>query len=169
LKAIKWLDNYFEEAVLVLLLGVICVVMMLQIIMRYIVGSSLGWAEELCRYCFVFSGFMALSFCTKHNTNIRMDSIPLLMPKTLGKAVFLLTDFIMMVFYSYFFFKSFELISVTKATGAFSAALKLPYYILYTSLMMGFGLAAIRMVQKMVKSAIASKSKKNNKRGNVII
>ena len=57
-KVISWLDYNLEEVILLVLLGIISVTMMLQIIMRYLFSSPLSWVEELCRYCFVYSGMI---------------------------------------------------------------------------------------------------------------
>lgn len=50
MKVIKWLDKHFEEFFLVLILVSIVLVMLYQIIRRYIFNSSLTWSEEFCRY-----------------------------------------------------------------------------------------------------------------------
>ena len=46
MRFLKWLDEHFEEYILSGLLVVISVVMMLQVIMRYVFNASLSWAEE---------------------------------------------------------------------------------------------------------------------------
>ena len=43
LKLIKWLDEHFEESLLMLLLLFLNIVVMYSVIMRYFVGSALSW------------------------------------------------------------------------------------------------------------------------------
>lgn len=64
MKTLKFLDKHLEEFIMVLLLSSIVVIMLFQIIRRYIFNDSLSWSEEFCRYCFIW---MCLShFHTAH-------------------------------------------------------------------------------------------------------
>ena len=49
MKALKFLDKHFEEIIMVLSLSCIIVVMLLQIVRRYVFNYSLTWSEEFCR------------------------------------------------------------------------------------------------------------------------
>ena len=68
MKILKWLDEHFEEYILSGLLIVIAVVMMLQVIMRYVFNASLSWAEEASRYAFVWSALVSIGYSIKENS-----------------------------------------------------------------------------------------------------
>ena len=53
MKVIKFLDRRLEEVILVLLLSCIVVIMLCQIVCRYVLNDSLSWSEEFCRYCYI--------------------------------------------------------------------------------------------------------------------
>ena len=56
MKVVKWLDEHMEEFLLVILLVVIACVSLLQVIIRKIPWiPSLTWAEEFCRFCWIWS------------------------------------------------------------------------------------------------------------------
>ena len=57
MKFLKKLDESFEEWLMVGLLVAIGIVMILQVVMRYIFKSPLAWAEEICKYMFVWTVF----------------------------------------------------------------------------------------------------------------
>ena len=44
-KAIHWLDEYFEEFLMVLFLAAMTIIMGIQVFSRYILGISLSWSE----------------------------------------------------------------------------------------------------------------------------
>lgn len=48
MKVIKFLDRRLEEVILVLLLSCIVVIMLCQIVCRYVLNDSLSWSEEFC-------------------------------------------------------------------------------------------------------------------------
>ena len=54
MKTLKFLDKHLEEFIMVLLLSSIVVIMLFQIIRRYIFNDSLSWSEEFCLYCFIW-------------------------------------------------------------------------------------------------------------------
>lgn len=68
MQVIRWLDAHFEETIMVFLVSALTIVMMLQVILRYIFNAPLYWAEEFCSYCLVWSTFVSLGFCTRQNT-----------------------------------------------------------------------------------------------------
>ncbi|WP_434309353.1 TRAP transporter small permease [Hominifimenecus sp. rT4P-3] len=148
-KLIKWLDDHLEEALMVFLLGVICIVMMLQVIMRYFIQSPLSWAEELCRYCFIYSGLIGVAFCAKKDTLLRMDALILLLPEKARKLWGKILDVFLLALFGFLFIKSTSLLEATAKQGQFSPALHLPYYVLYFSLTLGLGLASLRLAQKL--------------------
>ena len=50
MKAIKWLDDHFEEVLLVILLVLISVVSLLQVVFKKMpMLTPLTWSDEFCR------------------------------------------------------------------------------------------------------------------------
>lgn len=74
MKIIKWLDDNFEEFILVILLLAMTLIMGIQVFTRYLLGNSLAWSEEITRYLFIWSGFISVSYCTKKCISIGMSS-----------------------------------------------------------------------------------------------
>ena len=65
MKVLRWLDQYLEEALLLIMLCAMTLVMGVQVAARYVLGSSLSWSEEITRFLFIVSGFISASFCIK--------------------------------------------------------------------------------------------------------
>ena len=56
MKVLKWLDEHFEETLLVICLVLIACVCLVQVIIRNIPWiPSLQWAEEFCRFAWIWS------------------------------------------------------------------------------------------------------------------
>ena len=60
MKVIKWIYAHAEEVILCILLTAIVLFSGAQVVSRYVFGNSLTWSEELCRYLYVWSGFMTV-------------------------------------------------------------------------------------------------------------
>jgi TRAP-type C4-dicarboxylate transport system permease small subunit len=74
MKLIRWLNRYAEESMMVFLLSVMVVIIAAQVGMRFILGSSIGWSEELARYCFIWLVFIGISYGVKKQRHIRIDA-----------------------------------------------------------------------------------------------
>ena len=72
MKALRWLDEHFEQAILTMLLSLIVLIMLLQVIMRYVFNNSLSWPEELSRILFVWFTFIGLSYATAKQSHVKM-------------------------------------------------------------------------------------------------
>ena len=146
-KIFKWLDNYLEECVLVIFLMLICIVMILQIIMRSVFNSALTWPEEFSRYCFVISAMLATGYCIRKGKMLRIDIVINLFP---AKFAFILDIFSSVLAFAFCCIMIRPAYTIT--AGAFrisqvSPAMELPVWILYASAPLGFIVGALRSVQ----------------------
>ena len=134
-KAIHWLDEYFEEFLMVLFLAAMTIIMGIQVFSRYILGISLSWSEEITRYLFIWSAFLSVSLCTKKCISIKIDQFIQLFPKR-GKSLFKLLNltiefifFVYLIPFSFIYFPFIQLFinsSILHSLGA--------YYLQYTLL-----------------------------------
>lgn len=148
MKVLKWLDEHFEEYVLSGLLVVISVVMMLQVIMRYVFNSSLSWAEEASRYAFVWSALVSIGYSIKENSILKVDTLIEMLPTGLKHLLIMLINSIVTLFFGYLFISSIPAVQRVIMTGQTSPALKIPLAWIYFAAIAGFFLATVRSIQK---------------------
>ena len=155
-KLLKWLDEHFEETLMMGLIAVIVVVMGAQVFMRYAVGMSLPWPEELGRYCFVWFAFLGMSYSIRHNLNMRIDTLPAFFPALL-KPFTLIADVVYFVFCIIMINPGLIAIQRLIASNQHSPAMHLPIWIVYLALLTGLCLSILRLLQKYVLLLINSK------------
>lgn len=126
--------------------------MLLQIIMRYVFRTPLDWAEELCRQCFIYSGLIGIAFCSKKNILIRMDALILAFPEKIRKVWLIIVDLVLIVFFACLFYQSILLVRLSMVQKQSTPALKIPSTVTYFSLVLGFGLATVRILQNLIRS-----------------
>jgi len=148
---IKWIDQHLEEFILGVLLVLIACVMLLQVIMRYVVGASLSWAEEFCRYLFVWSSLLSIGYSIRKRTILRVDSLIEALPLSIKKAFKIATEVVVLVFFLYLFIKSIPVVDMILESGQVSPAMEIPMYFVYLSAVVGFLLAVIRTIQSLVQ------------------
>lgn len=150
MRIVKWLDEHFEETLLVFFLILISFVMLAQIIMRYMLNSSLTWAEEFCRYCYVWTAFLSLGYCAKMDNMLRVGVLLDLFPKRLRALLFIIAQIITVGFFGVFAYHSISVISIIKQMGQTSTAMGWPTYIVYYCTFIGFALGFLRGLQRLV-------------------
>lgn len=63
-----------------LCMALIVVIMIAQVFARYVVGDSLIWAEELCRYLLIWQTFLVLGLAYSRGEFITLDFLPSALP-----------------------------------------------------------------------------------------
>lgn len=164
---LKWLDENLEKLILSLLITAIILIMLLQIVMRYLFNNSLSWTEEFCRYCYIYVMFIGMSFAIKESSNLRVDVIVEMLPIGLRKIIMALVDLLVFMLLCLMFFSSIATVGSAYKIGNYSAGLKMPLYIIYCSVPIGFGLSIFRHVELCVKKVC--RLRKSNNMGEEIL
>lgn len=146
-KVAAYLEENLEEIIMVTLLAALSMVMITQVVARYVFKSGFVWAEEFCRYCFVYSGMFSAGYCIRKNVSIRVDALYGFFPKALRVVIDYTGKILITLVYAYLAYGSIKLISTTTSV---STAMQLPMKYVYASIPLGFGLGAVRGVQDLV-------------------
>lgn len=149
MKLLKWLDQRLEETLMMIMLTVICVVMGISVVSRYVLNDALSWAEEISRYMFVWSAFLSASLCLKKRSSIKIDMLILALGKHIQRALLILGDIIMIAFFAYMLKGAITVTMSIFETNQTSPALLLPMYLVYGSTVVGFALSLIRLLQRL--------------------
>lgn len=150
MKLLRWLDENFEESLLIILLIAMTLIMGIQVCSRYIFNASLSWSEELTRYLFIWSAFISISYCIKKWISIKIDQIINLLPQRLYIVFQLILNIILFVFFLCLSYHALKYLQMSIASAQKSPALNLPMYVVQVAPLVGFSLAAIRSFQQIV-------------------
>lgn len=150
-RILKFLDDHLEEAILVVLLGSMSIIIGIQVFMRYVMQASLSWSEEIARYLFIWLAYIGISYGVKLNKHIKVEAFIMLLPKSAKKYATLLSDLIFLMFSIIIIFKGIETSSRILKIGQFSPALGIPMGLIYLAAPVGFSLASVRLIQKIVR------------------
>jgi TRAP-type C4-dicarboxylate transport system permease small subunit len=154
MKVVKWLDEHFEEALLIFLLAMISIVELMQVVCRNIpVIPSLTWAEELCRFLWIATVFLSLPFTIRTATTLRVTALVDVMPWKVHNVMNILIDVFNCVVLAILGYYSITAFQGVLNTGELSPAMQLPMWIMYTIVVFGFILGAIRAAQMAVIDA----------------
>lgn len=143
----KFIDDHFEEMVIVMLLSVMTVAIFYQVIMRYLFNKAPSWTEELTRYAFIWCAYFGVSLGVKRNAHISvMAVIDLLSPKN-RKKMYMIANVIFLAFSVIILKLGVETTMSIAKLGRKSAALEIPMWIVYAALPVGFTFIILRLIQ----------------------
>lgn len=148
MKVIKWLDQHFEEAILVFLLVVIACIELLQVVARNVpFVPSLTWAEELCRFAWIATVFLSLPFTIRKGSMLRVSVLIDALPWKLHNALNIMVDVITFAMMALLANNAVAVMFRIYASGETSPAMLWPMWIMYLVVVAGFALGAVRSVQ----------------------
>lgn len=150
MKLIRWLDKHFEETLMIILLVIVTVVMIAQVLLRYIFDSPLYWAEEFCRYGLVWSTFVSIGYCIRYQINLHVDLLDKIMPKILRTVVQYFIKLACLAFYVVVFYGAWKYHEQSVSAGQKSAAMQVPIYLLQIVIVPGSFMGVIRQIQDIV-------------------
>lgn len=146
---IKWLDKHFEETLLIILLVLICFVELVQVIVRNIPFiPALTWAEEFCRFCWIWSVFLSLPYTIRKGSMLRVSVLLDLFPAKARSAINVMVDLITATTMGFLGIHSVSVIQRILKSAELSPAMKWPMWIVYSIMLLGFFLSVLRGVQQ---------------------
>lgn len=157
MKVVRWLDKNFELVLMAVLLVVMTGIMFLQVIMRYVLNNSLSWAEEACRYLFVWFTCFSLGYCVAYKNHLRIDILDNIVPRMTKNTLAVISTVLQAFFAVMLIVGGPELIMRATRNGQTSISMHMPMQYLYVSLLVGAILMVIRIIETTVKSLIEMK------------
>ena len=153
MKVLRWLDEYLEEAIMVVLLVCMVCIMGLQVVMRYVFNQSLSWSEELTQYMFVWTTFISVSYCVKKRISIKIEQIINALPQPGQTGLRLFRHALVFVFCIVMIPYAVTYVQQAIDSEATSAALGIPMYFIQSAPLVGFILLTVRVVQAFWREA----------------
>lgn len=147
----NWLEENFEELILVLLLFAMAIIMGVQVFSRYALRSSLVWSEELTRYMFIWSGFLSIAYCARKKLGLRVDLLVTYVPKPVGFVMTVLALLLEAALFIYLLPFAYRIMLLAVDTGRLSPAMQVPMWMMQSAPFVGFGLAALRIIQRIYR------------------
>lgn len=165
MKVLKWLDEYFEEAILFIMLCAMVIIMGIQVTARYVFSSSLSWSEEITRFMFIGSGFISASFCIKRGVSVKIDQLVNLLPGNGVHYMRLISYTIELLLFSYLIPFAWKYVKSGMESGQLSPACGIPMYLIQSFTVVSFILCVIRLIQKWLERVQIIMDVKGKKEG----
>lgn len=134
----------FENFIVLVFLGMMFVILLFQIILRYFFNHPLIWSEELARYLFVWVAFIGASFGVRDSSHIKLTVIFNFFSKKLRTVISASTNIVCILFFIYLIPDSIRLAADQFSVA--SSAIGLPMGLVFLAVPVGFVLMSIRLL-----------------------
>ncbi len=144
--------NSLEAHILAFSLAFTTLLIFVQVCLRYIFNNSLPWSEELARYIFIWQIWLGTSVAMKEKEHICLD---MLNNKLQGKAklaLALLANVLMLLFCAFLAKYGWDLVHSMMTRGNKSVALRIPMWIIYSSLPFSQLVVTLRVAGRIVEN-----------------
>ena len=136
--------SMIENAVIILGLSAMFLILLAQVIMRYVFSRPLTWSEEAARFIFVYVSFIGISYAYRQKGHIRMEVVVNLFPHAVRRGLEVLINLGTIALFCYMIPFSFRFIGIQ--AGVKATATHIPMSIVYTALPLGMALSCVRLL-----------------------
>jgi C4-dicarboxylate transporter DctQ subunit len=145
--------NAFEVCSLVLCVGALTALLITNFIAREFF-TSLYFAEEISEFLVIFTTFVGVSYGVRRARHIRMGAFLDMMPPFVEK-IFIIIISAVSAFVMFFMANaSFAYMMYSLQKAHVTPALKLPYWIFYVIIPIGFFMAGIQYIRTIIKNLV---------------
>jgi TRAP-type C4-dicarboxylate transport system permease small subunit len=92
------LDDNGERYAMLVFYVFICMVIVQEVLRRFVLNYSSAWAQETAQYAFIYLGYIGAAFAVKERAHIRFDILLQRLPARLHGWVYLFAEFCTLVF-----------------------------------------------------------------------
>lgn len=141
--------NRGVEIIIGILLAVMSIVIFMQVVFRYIVGSSLSWSEEFGRYLLVYLSFLGASVAVKRNSHIGIEFIVKLLPRSVAKVTEWVAKVLSLIFFLIMIVYGSKVVKVTMMQTSPAMHIKMGY--IYSAIAIGGFIMMIHLIAGSIK------------------
>ncbi|MDR3280165.1 MAG: TRAP transporter small permease [Synergistaceae bacterium] len=154
MRYLRWVWYHLEEIFLVPSLITSVTLIFVQVIMRYVIGSSLSWSEELARYLFVWQIWIGVSYSARNKSHLRITMLRDRFGPRGRLAVELAVTAVWICFAIFIAARGFDLVAQVARYKQKSSALGMPMMYAHLAVPTGCVLMTARLVENTVRDLL---------------
>ncbi len=148
---LKWLDENFEDVLCGILLVSIMSLLMIQVIVRFVIGYGVTFSEELSRFMFLYLVYFAASLVALRGGHIRVTAHLKFLPRSYQLVARAVSDVLWIGFNLVVLWQSTKLVMSMASQPMRSGAMLIDMRFVYIALPLSFALITFRILQRWVR------------------
>ncbi len=148
---LAFLNGPFIKWFVIFAYGYFFLIILIEVVMRYLFSFSTTWGEMTARYAFVYFAYIAAAEAFRHDEHIRIDFIPSFLGRNARNLLETYIDFLCIVISAFVIWYSINVMQIQILANIRMHALPLNLSIAEAALPIGWGLMVIRILQRMCR------------------
>ncbi|MCR5074130.1 MAG: TRAP transporter small permease [Clostridiales bacterium] len=151
MQRVKSVWDNLELSLCVVFFAIMFVVLLVQVVMRYVFSSGLVWIDEVAKFSFQWLIYLSLSMAMKGDEHIRVDTVLKLWPRPLRKIVPIIGNIVLLVFGIFMTYQGFIYTMNIFRQGALGSAFRIPLGWVYLAIPVGYLLMSVHLIERIVR------------------
>lgn len=149
-----WLriDSKLEHWLMAAFFSYFCIIILVEVVRRYVLGETSQWGEMTARYAFVYLVYIGVAEVAKSRDHIRIDVVPRLLGDRGRLALYVYFDFLYLVLAALVIYYSLQVVELSIKNKTVMTGFDLNVAFAQAALPLGWGLLAYRVVQRFVRT-----------------
>ncbi len=146
-KGMRTLDTVMtkiEDVITITFMIVMTTVILIGVVMRFILKMPNLYGEEISRYSMIIVAFIGISIGVRQKAHLGIDGVVNSLPAKAAKVLRVIASLVAMFAYGLLTFEAYAFVSYSKRMHQLSPAMRLPMWIVYCILLVGFAMSFIR-------------------------
>lgn len=140
------LDEW-TNVVCIAVLAVMTVVACFEVFVRYVLGQSLPWADEVPKYLMIWMTFLGASLATRRDVHVGFTGFVDWLPPRMKRWILLLSRLLVLLFLYYVIRWGF-ILTFSMGFVSVTAALQIPFFWIFLSCPLGGCLMMLQLLSK---------------------
>lgn len=142
---------YLEVTLSVTLLVAATAVLFTNVVLRYFFSAGFSWGEEFIAYCMIWATFIGAAICARKKSHVAMKLILDSLKSESSKRYYqMVLTFVAIIFCSWVVYLGIKQVYFLVEMGQKSPAMRLPMFIPYLSVPIGFLLMTVRYLEEII-------------------
>lgn len=150
MKTLKWLDRNFEPFFMAVSFFLVCGLIFLQVVLRFLFHTGFAWGEEIARFLFVWSVFLSVPYITKNNKHVAIAVLRDIMPDKIKKSIAILVDMSIVFFACVLLISSVKNVQFTALYQDRATSVDISMNWMFMAPVAGYALMIIRALETMI-------------------
>lgn len=151
------IDEKLEHWLITFFYGYFCLIIVVEVVRRYVFGSSSVWGEMTARYAFVYLVYIAAAEVAKSNDHIRIDLVPRLLGPRGRLALYFYFDVLYLSLAALVIYYSLGVVQIAVSTGTLMTGFDVNVAFAKAALPIGWALLTYRVIQRFMRTVTAFK------------
>ncbi len=148
--SLDWLDKNIEGFLVILALFAMMVLIFGQTALRFTVGKTPSWTQELAQFIQVYFVYIGATYAIKRDVHIRITVLGRKLPARWHSAFDVIGYIGFLIFSAILIVWGVSLCQEIKTFNQVSAAMQLPMYIPYLAVPLGGVAMSLRLIQRIL-------------------